>query len=125
MPPYAVGIASTLNFQCQAALQGISSGVQAMSARRIGEERPDVAAVPLNAALVMCVFFGVPMAVAGFMAAPSVVPRLTSDPAVIAAAIPYLQARMTSTHPYTTCYEPPPPPPPPLARYGPLTTTFT
>ena len=33
----AVGISSTLNFQCQAALQGISSGVQAMSARRIGE----------------------------------------------------------------------------------------
>ena len=28
----AVGISSTLNFQCQAALQGISSGVQAMSA---------------------------------------------------------------------------------------------
>lgn len=47
----AVGIASTLNFQCQAALQGISSGVQAMSSRRIGENRPEVAAVPLNAAL--------------------------------------------------------------------------
>ena len=90
----AVGIASTLNFQCQAALQGISSGVQAMSARRIGENRPDVAAVPLNAALVMCVMFGVPMAVVGFAAAPDIVPRLTSDPAVIAAAVPYLRARL-------------------------------
>jgi len=90
----SVGIASTLNFQCQAALQGISSGVQAMSARRIGENRPDVAAVPLNAALVMCVVLGVPMAVAGFLAAPSIVPRLTSDPVVIACAIPYLQARL-------------------------------
>jgi MATE family multidrug resistance protein len=65
-----------------------------MSARRIGENRPDVAAVPLNAALVMCVVLGVPMAVAGFLAAPSIVPRLTSDPVVIACAIPYLQARL-------------------------------
>ena len=90
----AVGISSTLNFQCQAALQGISSGVQAMSARRIGEERRDVAAVPLNAALVMCLLFGVPMAVAGIIYAPAVVPKLTADPAVIAASIPYLQARL-------------------------------
>lgn len=90
----SVGIASTLNFQCQAALQGISSGVQAMSARRIGEGRPEFAAVPLNAALVACVCLGVPMAVAAFIAAPSIVPRLTSDPAVIAAAVPYLKARL-------------------------------
>jgi MATE family multidrug resistance protein len=90
----SVGIASTLNFQCQAALQGISSGVQAMSARRIGEGRSEVAAVPLNAALVACVCLGVPMALYFFHAAPTIVPRLTSDPAVIAAAVPYLRARL-------------------------------
>ena len=90
----SVGIASTLNFQCQAALQGISSGVQAMSARRIGEGRAEIAAVPLNAALVACVCLGVPMAAAAFAAAPYVVPRLTSDPAVVAAAVPYLRARL-------------------------------
>ena len=90
----AVGIASTLNFQCQAALQGISSGVQAMSARRIGEGRPEIAAVPLNAALVTCVVLGVPMALAAFLLAPELVPRLTSDPAVIEASVPYLRARL-------------------------------
>ena len=58
----AVGIRSTLNFQCQAALQGISSGVQAMSARRIGEGKSSIAAVPLNAALMLCLLFGIPMA---------------------------------------------------------------
>ena len=147
----AVGIASTLNFQCQAALQGISSAVQAMTARRVGEGRtseagparscpslaqpdcahsiaaclytllypppglatgtlrasypppglatgtlrasfPDVllavyrwpcceAAIPLNAALVMCVVLGFPMAVAGFIAAPIVVGQLSLTPA--------------------------------------------
>ena len=90
----SVGIASTLNFQCQAALQGISSGVQAMSARRIGEGRAEIAAVPLNAALVACVCLGVPMAALAFAAAPDIVPRLTSDPAVVAAAVPYLRARL-------------------------------
>jgi MATE family multidrug resistance protein len=90
----SVGIASTLNFVCQAALQGISSGVQAMSARRIGEGRPEIAAVPLNAALVACVMFGVPMAVGAYVLAPSIVPRLTSDAAVIAFAVPYLKARL-------------------------------
>ena len=90
----SVGIASSLNFQCQAALQGISSGVQAMSARRIGEGRPEVAAVPLNAALVACVLLGVPMALFAYVSAPEAVPRLTTDPAVIAAAVPYLRARL-------------------------------
>ena len=90
----SVGIASTLNFQCQAALQGISSGVQAMSARRIGEGRAEIAAVPLNAALVACACLGVPMAALAFAAAPDIVPRLTSDPAVVAAAVPYLRARL-------------------------------
>ena len=90
----SVGIASTLNFQCQAALQGISSGVQAMSARRVGEGRAEIAAVPLNAALVACACLGVPMAALAFAAAPDIVPRLTSDPAVLAAAVPYLRARL-------------------------------
>lgn len=90
----SVGIASTLNFQCQAALQGISSGVQAMSARRIGEGRSEIAAVPLNAALVACVCLGVPMALYFYHAAPTMIQRLTSDPAVIAAAVPYLRARL-------------------------------
>ena len=89
-----VGLASSVNFQCQAALQGISSGVQAMSARRIGENRPEVAAVPLNAALVIIVLLGVPMAIAAFVSAPSVVPTLTADPAVVASAVPYLRARV-------------------------------
>ena len=92
----AVGISSTLNFQCQAALQGISSGVQAMSARRIGEGKSSVAAVPLNAALMLCLLFGIPMALWAYTNAPMLVTRLTSDPAVIDQAIPYLQARLVA-----------------------------
>ena len=92
----AVGISSTLNFQCQAALQGISTGVQAMSARRIGEGKSSVAAVPLNAALMLCLLFGIPMALWAYTNAPMLVTRLTSDPAVIDQAIPYLQARLAA-----------------------------
>ena len=78
---------------------GHPSGVQAMSARRVGEGRPEIAAVPLNAALVICVVLGVPMALAAFILAPELVPRLTSDPAVIEASVPYLRARACAPSP--------------------------
>ena len=92
----AVGISSTLNFQCQAALQGISSGVQAMSARRIGEGKSSIAAVPLNAALMLCLLFGIPMATWAYTNAPMLVDRLTADPEVIKHAVQYLQARLAA-----------------------------
>ena len=90
----AVGISSTLNFQCQAALQGISSGVQAMSARRIGEGKSANAAVPLNAALILCLLFGIPMATWAYTNAPMLVDGLTADPEVVKHAVPYLRARL-------------------------------
>ena len=60
----AVGLGSTANFQCQALLQGVSSAVQAIAARNYGKSTTDVAfaekkeiARPLNAAIVVVLFF--------------------------------------------------------------------
>ena len=90
----AVGLGSTMNWQCQAALQGVSSGVQAMAARRVGEGRLDEVASPLNAALILVCAMGVPMAILAFANAEALVPLYTSDASVVANAVPYLRARL-------------------------------
>lgn len=90
----AVGLGSTMNFQCQAALQGVASGVQAMAARRMGEGRMKEVASPLNAALILVCVMGVPLAILAFRYADVLVPLYTSDASVIAEAVPYLRARV-------------------------------
>lgn len=90
----AVGLGSTMNWQCQAALQGVASGVQAMAARRVGEGRLDEVASPLNAALILVCAMGVPMAILAFANAEALVPLYTSDASVVANAVPYLRARL-------------------------------
>jgi len=90
----AVGLGSTMNFQCQAALQGVASGVQAMAARRMGEGRMKEVASPLNAALILVCVMGLPLAILAFRYADVLVPLYTSDASVIAEAVPYLRARV-------------------------------
>jgi len=90
----AVGLGSTMNFQAQAALQGVASGVQAMVARRMGEGHVDEVAIPLNGALVLVMAMGIPMAIAAYAYADVLVPLYTTDAKVIESAVPYLRARL-------------------------------
>jgi multidrug resistance protein, MATE family len=90
----AVGLGSTMNFQSQAALQGVASGVQAMAARRMGEGRMDEVASPLNGALILVLAMGIPMAIAAYTYADVLVPLYTTDAKVIESAVPYLRARL-------------------------------
>ena len=57
----AVGMGSFANFMSVAFLQGFSTGVQAISARRKGELRLSESAAPLNAALVVVFAVGIPL----------------------------------------------------------------
>ena len=59
-----------------ALLQGAGAGVQAMSARRVGEGLESQAAEPLNAALVLVLIAGLPLGIALFFGAPYVFPLL-------------------------------------------------
>jgi len=93
----AVGLSSFAAFMSQAFITGLSSGVQAMAARRMGAGRREVMAVPLNGGLAVAVLLGVPLTIALFLAAPPLYPYLNSDPAVIADGVPYLQARLCAT----------------------------
>src|SRR5690606_2933136 len=91
-----VGMSNMAVFMAQAFIMGLASGVQAMSARRLGEGRAQEMAVPLNGGLLLAVVIGVPMSVLLYLAAPALYPYLRSDPAVIAEGVPYLQARLVA-----------------------------
>jgi MATE family multidrug resistance protein len=90
----AVGMSSMLVFLASAALMGLSEGVQAMAARRLGAGKIATMAMPLNGGLLLAIVIGVPLSLALYMAAPKLYPYLRSDPAVIAEGIPYLRARL-------------------------------
>lgn len=90
----AVGMSSFAAFAAQAFIMGLSSGVQAMASRRLGQKRRDSMAVPLNGGLILAMVLGIPLSLILYRAAPSIFPYLNSDPEVIADGVPYLQARL-------------------------------
>lgn len=86
--------ASFLAFASTAFVTGLSPGVQALAARRVGEGRRAEAAVPLGAGLLLSFLIGVPVATLLYALAPFVYPLVNDDPAVVAQAVPFLQVRM-------------------------------
>ncbi len=93
-PLAAVGMASFANFMAAAFIMGLSAGVQAMAARRIGEGGHDEAAVPLNGGLLLALVIAVPWSVLLIVETPRFFPYLVSDPDVVSQGVPYLQARL-------------------------------
>lgn len=92
----AVGQASFLNFMFIAFITGLSSGVQAIAARRKGERRHSETAVPLNGGLLLALLLGVPMTAAFVVIGPLILPLLNDDPAVVEQGVPYLLARLSA-----------------------------
>jgi multidrug resistance protein, MATE family len=90
----AVGTGSFANFLAMAFITGLSAGVQTIASRRMGEGRESETGEALNGALLVAVLFGLPLSVGLWFVVPHVFPVLNSDPAVIAAGVPYLQARL-------------------------------
>src|SRR5690606_8249079 len=89
----AVGVGSFANFMATAFITGVSPGVQAMAARRLGEGRFSEMAAGLNGALLLVVILGVAASLALVGLVPWAFPLLNPDPAVVEAGVPYLQAR--------------------------------
>ena len=92
----ATGIGSFSNYMAIAFIIGLSAGVQALAARRLGEERHSETAVPLNGGLILALLIGVPLCFILWHATPWAFGFLTSDPAVAEQGTPYLQARLLS-----------------------------
>lgn len=90
----ATGMGSFANFIAVSVLMGMATGVQAISARRVGEGRLDEVAVPLNGGLLLSLLIGAPVAIALWHAAPAIFPILVDDPEVVKHGVPYLQMRL-------------------------------
>lgn len=91
-----VGMASFVLFTSFALLVGLSSGVQAVAARRLGAGRGDEAASALHLGLGLAVALGVPIAVGMWVLAPGLFGVLVDDTAVVEQAVPYFRARLVS-----------------------------
>jgi putative MATE family efflux protein len=92
----ATGIGSFANYLAIAFIIGLSAGVQALAARRLGEGRTQETAIPLNGGLILALLIGVPTCALLILATPHAYGYLTDDPAVRELGIPYLQVRMLS-----------------------------
>ena len=90
----AVGIASLVNFFCQASLLGVSSGVQAIASRRLGENRKSEAASPLNAGLLIVLLLGVLLTILLMWLIPIFFPLINPDREVIELGQEYLLWRV-------------------------------
>ncbi len=92
----ACGLANFMNFMAVAAITGLSTAVQAMAARRVGEGKLGEVAVPLNGGLLVSVAVGVPLSVLLIALVPWLFPKMVNDPAVAEAGVPYLQWRLVA-----------------------------
>ena len=92
----ATGIGSFTNYLAIAFIIGLSAGVQALAARRLGEEKHAETAIPLNGGLILALIIGLPLCLVLIAATPWAFGYLTDDPAVRELGAPYLQVRIAS-----------------------------
>jgi putative MATE family efflux protein len=92
----ATGIGSFTNYLAISFIIGLSAGVQALAARRLGEERHSETAIPLNGGLLLALLMGIPLCLVLIAATPWAFNFLTDDPAVRELGTPYLQVRIAS-----------------------------
>jgi putative MATE family efflux protein len=93
----AVGLASMASFLSMAFIMGLSVGVQAMAARRMGEQRQSEMAVPLNGGLLLAATIAIPLSTGLIFAAPVLFPLLADhQEALVEIGVPYLQIRFVA-----------------------------
>ena len=90
----AVGIGGYANFMTVAVVIGIGAGVQAMVARRKGEERTSEMAVPLNSGLLLVLLFSLPIFALAYYFATPLMHLLLKDPEVAVISHDYYLARL-------------------------------
>lgn len=91
-----VGLASFANFLSLALITGLSSGVQAISARRLGEGKTSETALSLNGGLLLAFVIGAPLSILVHFGAAHVFPLLVKQPEIVEVGVGYWQARALS-----------------------------
>ncbi|NQY81319.1 MAG: MATE family efflux transporter [Candidatus Caenarcaniphilales bacterium] len=92
----AVGVASIAAFLLQTPVLGISAGVQAIAARRVGEGKIEESAFPLNTSIIISFFASLVFIPLAFFLAPSIFNFLTNSKDVAAEAVKYFDIRMAA-----------------------------
>lgn len=90
----ATGVGSFANYLSISAILGLSTGVQAVAARRLGQGKHGETAIALNGGLFLALIVGLTLSFILVSLAPVLFPLLNSDPAVIEQGAPYLQVRL-------------------------------
>ncbi|MFQ5548731.1 MAG: MATE family efflux transporter [Woeseia sp.] len=93
----AVGLGSFVVFMCQALILGISTGVQTLAARKMGEGQIDRATRVLNSALVLVFLVAPLLSLVLIQLVEPLYPALNRDGAVIEQGVPYLKLRLAAT----------------------------
>lgn len=91
-----VGLGGFANFLFSSFILGLSAGVQAMAARRVGEGRWRETAIPLNGGLLLALTLAVPWSAFLIAFTWDFFPFLASDTAVVEQGVPYLRARLVA-----------------------------
>ena len=92
----AVGLGGFVVFACQALILGVSTGVQAVAARRKGEGRGDRSVRVLNSALLSVLLVAPLFSLVLIQLAEPLYPYLNDDPDVIEKGVPYLELRLAA-----------------------------
>lgn len=90
----AISLSGFANFFAISLILGLSAGVQAMAARRMGEGNTKTAAVSLNGGILLAVIGGLPLGFGLAWFASDILELLVSEAQVVDAGVPYLQARL-------------------------------
>ena len=91
-----VGIGGQLFFLLLAFALGLTAGVQAMVARRVGEERLDLTGKVLNAGILLALVAGCFLIALGYLLSPLIFGVINDDPLVIDEGLAYLSTRLPS-----------------------------
>jgi MATE family multidrug resistance protein len=91
-----VGIGGQLFFLLLSIALGLTAGVQAMVARRVGEERIELTGTVLNAGILLALIAGLILITLGYLLTPVVFGVINGDPSVIEEGLAYLSTRLPS-----------------------------
>lgn len=90
----AVGLAGFANFVAVSLVTGLSTGVQTMTARRLGETGRKATYPILSGGIALALAISLPLSIALFWATPTLFPYLNREAAVATEGGLYLQARL-------------------------------
>ena len=91
-----VGVAGQIFFLLLATLLGLSAGVQAVVARRVGESRIEITGKILNAGILISMLISLTLIVFAYLSVPFIFAVLNDDVSVVAEGLSYFESRVPS-----------------------------